>query len=75
MALFAITQLQPISVIFTLPEDDIPAIMKQHNAGVELTATAYDRMHTTQLSVGKLVAMGNQVDTTTGTVKFRAQFD
>jgi multidrug efflux system membrane fusion protein len=70
-----VTQLQPITVIFTLPEDDLPEIMPQFNAGTELTVTAYDRANLRQLAVGKVSAIDNQVDTTTGTVKIRAQFD
>jgi multidrug efflux system membrane fusion protein len=62
-------------VIFTLPEDDLPEIMPQFNAGTELTVTAYDRANLRQLAVGKVSAIDNQVDTTTGTVKIRAQFD
>jgi len=70
-----VTQLQPITVIFTLPEDDLPEILPQFNAGTELTVTAYDRANLRQLAVGKVSAIDNQVDTTTGTVKIRAQFD
>ena len=69
------TQLQPISVIFTLPEDDVPEVMKQYNAGAELTTTAYDRTQSTKLAEGKVIATDNQIDPTTGTVKLRAQFD
>jgi membrane fusion protein, multidrug efflux system len=70
-----ITQLQPISVIFTVPEDDLPDIVPQFNAGTPLVVTAYDRANLRQLAVGKVSAIDNQVDTTTGTVKVRAQFD
>ncbi|MGA9894622.1 MAG: efflux RND transporter periplasmic adaptor subunit [Xanthobacteraceae bacterium] len=70
-----VTQLQPITVIFTLPEDDLPEVMPQFNAGTALTVTAYDRANLRQLAVGKVSAIDNQVDTTTGTVKIRAQFD
>ena len=70
-----VTQLQPITVIFTLPEDDLPEILPQFNAGTELTVTAYDRANLRQLAIGKVSAIDNQVDTTTGTVKIRAQFD
>ena len=68
------TQLQPISVIFSLPEDDIPEITAQMNAGVTLTATAYDRANVTELATGKITVLDNQIDTTTGMVKFRAEF-
>ena len=70
-----ITQLQPITVIFSIPEDDLPEIMPQLNAGTPLTVTAYDRANLHQLATGKVSAVDNQIDTTTGTVKVRAQFD
>jgi multidrug efflux system membrane fusion protein len=70
-----ITQLQPITVIFTIPEDDLPDIMPQLNAGTTLTVVAYDRANIRQLATGKVSAVDNQIDTTTGTVKVRAQFD
>ena len=70
-----ITQLQPITVIFALPEDDLPEIMPQLNAGTTLIVTAYDRANLHELATGKVSAVDNQVDTTTGTVKVRAQFD
>ncbi len=62
-------------MIFTLPEDDLPEIMSALNAGTELPVTAYDRANLRQLAVGKVSAVDNQIDTTTGTVKIRAQFD
>jgi multidrug efflux system membrane fusion protein len=62
-------------VIFTLPEDDLPEIMPQFTAGTPLIVTAYDRANLRQLAVGKVSAIDNQIDTTTGTVKVRAQFD
>jgi multidrug efflux system membrane fusion protein len=73
--LVTLTQLQPITVIFTLPEDDLPAIMKRLGEGAELTTTAFDRNQSAKLAEGKLVSVDNQIDTTTGTVKLRAQFD
>lgn len=73
--LVVLTQEQPISVIFTLPEDNLPAIVKQLNAGATLQVTAYDRSNTTKLATGKLATIDNQIDTTTGTVKLRADFD
>jgi multidrug efflux system membrane fusion protein len=73
--LVVITQLQPISVIFTLPEDDVPQVMKRLAAGVKLPVTAFDRSDTTQLATGTLATVDNQIDTTTGTVKLRADFD
>jgi multidrug efflux system membrane fusion protein len=70
-----ITQIQPISVIFTLPEDNLPSVMKRLNAGVKLPVTAFDRSGITKLDTGRLDTVDNQIDTTTGTVKLRAIFD
>jgi membrane fusion protein, multidrug efflux system len=70
-----VTQLQPITVIFSIPEDDLPAIMPQLNGGAQLQVTVFDRANSKQLAVGKVSAVDNQIDTTTGTVKVRAQFD
>ena len=69
-----ITQLQPISVIFTLPEDNLPLIMKRFRSGSALRVTAYDRTLSSQLAVGTLATVDNQIDTTTGMVKLRAHF-
>jgi multidrug efflux system membrane fusion protein len=69
-----ITQLQPISVIFTTSEDNLPAILKQLHAGTKMSVTAYDRSNTTSLEAGYLETLDNQIDTTTGTVKLRATF-
>ena len=73
--LVVLTQLQPITAVFTLPEDSVPAVMKQLNAGATLQAVAYDRSQTTKLATGKLATADNQIDTTTGTLKLKAQFD
>jgi multidrug efflux system membrane fusion protein len=70
-----ITQLQPITVIFSVPEDDLPEIMPQLAAGGALAVTAYDRANLHELAQGQVSAVDNQIDTTTGTVKIRAQFD
>jgi membrane fusion protein, multidrug efflux system len=70
-----ITQLQPITVIFTIPEDDLPEIMPQLNAGTALSVSAYDRANVHELAIGRVSAVDSQIDTTTGTVKVRAQFD
>src|ERR1700722_13481104 len=69
-----ITQLQPISVIFTLPEDSLPAVLKQMHAGNTLQAIALDRIGTTPIETGQLATIDNQIDTSTGTVKLRATF-
>jgi membrane fusion protein, multidrug efflux system len=70
-----ITQLHPISVIFIVPEDDLPQIMAQMQAGTQLQVTAFDRANVTQLATGHVTTLDNQIDTTTGTVKLRAEFD
>jgi multidrug efflux system membrane fusion protein len=69
-----ITQLQPISVIFTTSEDNLPAILKGMRANKKMSVTAYDRSNTTSLEAGYLETIDNQIDTTTGTVKLRATF-
>jgi membrane fusion protein, multidrug efflux system len=70
-----ITQLQPISVIFTTSEDNLAAILKPLRAGTKMSVTAYDRANTTALESGFLETVDNQIDTTTGTVKLRGTFD
>ncbi|KWA19484.1 MdtA/MuxA family multidrug efflux RND transporter periplasmic adaptor subunit [Burkholderia territorii] len=70
-----ITQLQPMSVIFTTSEDNLPQILKQVNAGRKLSVTAYNRNNTVPLETGSLETLDNQIDTSTGTVKLRATFD
>jgi len=70
-----ITQLQPITVIFPLPEDQLPDILPQMNAETPLQVFAFDRANAVQLDAGELFAIDSQVDTTTGMVKFRARFE
>jgi multidrug efflux system membrane fusion protein len=70
-----INQLQPISVLFYIPEDNVSALMKKVNQGVTIRVEAYDRGNTVKLADGKLATVDNQIDTTTGTVKLRALFD
>lgn len=72
--LVVITQLQPISVLFTLPEDNLQAISKQIQDGATLPATAYDRSGTNKIADGVLQTFDSQIDPTTGTIKLRAQF-
>jgi membrane fusion protein, multidrug efflux system len=62
-------------VIFTLPEDNLPEVLKQLHAGETLQASAYDRTGMTKLDTGTLETVDNQIDTTTGTVKLRAIFN
>ncbi len=70
-----ITQINPISVIFTLPADELPAVMRRMRSGAALTVTAFDRTGTTPLATGTLETADNQIDTTTGMIKLRASFD
>ena len=69
-----ITQLEPISVIFTVPEDQISIVMKRLRAGEKMPVEAWDRAEKTKLATGALVTVDNQIDPTTGTVKLRARF-
>ncbi len=71
--LFVVTQLQPISVLFTLPEDDVDAVQAQMQ-GRTLTVTAYDRADAKLIATGTLATTDNQIDNTTGTVELRAIF-
>ena len=72
--LVVITQIQPISVIFTLPEDRIRSVMQKYRAGDVMPVEAFDRRGQNLLALGKLWAVDNQIDTTTGTVKLKGQF-
>lgn len=69
-----VTEIDPISVLFAIPEDDIDAVMTQVNSGATLQVDAYDRTQVTKLASGKLSTVDNQIDPTTGTVKMRADF-
>jgi multidrug efflux system membrane fusion protein len=73
--LAVVTQMHPISVIFIVPEDNIPPIMDAIRAGRTLEVTAYDRANVAPLSTGKVISLDSQIDPTTGTVKLRADFD
>ena len=72
--LVVLTQEQPISVIFSVTEDNLPAVMKQLHVGATLQVQAYDRSNTTLLATGTLSSVDNQINTTTGTVNMRADF-
>ena len=69
-----ITQIDPISVIFSTPEDNLPQITARLNSGATLPVTAFDRSNVKQLATGTLTTFDNEVDTTTGTFKLRATF-
>jgi multidrug efflux system membrane fusion protein len=72
--LVVITQLKPISVLFTVPEDNLQAISKRIQAGAALPAAAYDRSGAAKIADGTLQTFDSQIDQTTGTIKLRAQF-
>ena len=72
--LVIVTQLQPITVIFTIPEDSIPTVLERLQRGVRLPVEAYDREYRRKLAEGALLTIDNQVDPTTGTVRLKAQF-
>jgi multidrug efflux system membrane fusion protein len=73
--LAVITQLQPITVIFTVAEDSLAQVQSQIRQHKKLTVDAYDRAQQKKIASGKLLTFDNQIDTTTGTVKMRAQFE
>src|SRR5271155_3310021 len=72
--LVVITQLDPISVVFSTPEDNLPRITRRFNSGVSLPVTALDRSNVEKLATGTLTTFDNEIDTTTGTFKLRATF-
>ena len=72
--LVVITQLQPITVVFTIPQDSLPAVMKRLRTGERLQVEAYDREQKVKLATGALLTVDNQIDPATGTVKLKAQF-
>ena len=73
-ALAVVTQLQPITVVFTIPEDNVSQLEQQMRKGKPLLVDALDRTNSSNLASGKLEATDNQIDTTTGTLKLRAIF-
>lgn len=73
-AMLVITQLQPISVLFSVAEDYLPQIQKQLRRGNRLSVDAFDRSQQTKISSGTLLTFDNLIDTTTGTVKLKATF-
>ncbi len=69
-----LTQLQPIAVLFTIPEDSLPQVVQKLRAGAHLPADAYNRDNSKKLASGTLVTLDNQIDSTTGTSKLKAVF-
>lgn len=72
--LAVITQLDPITVVFSIAEDDVQRVQNQHRRTPTMRVDLYDRTQNQKLATGSLLAFDNQIDTTTGTVKFRARF-
>ena len=73
--LAVITQTQPISVVFTLPENSIATVVQAQKAGKALSVEAWDRTNSKKLSEGTLLSLDNQIDATTGTIKVKARFN
>lgn len=73
--LVVVTEVQPITVIFTIGEDNLPQVLKNTKGGKQLTVETYDRTQEQLLAKGKLSTIDNLINTTTGTVNLRAQFD
>lgn len=72
--MIVITQLQPISVLFTIPEDSLPQVTQKLRAGAHLPVDAYNRDNSKKIASGTLVTLDNQIDSTTGTSKLKAVF-
>jgi membrane fusion protein, multidrug efflux system len=72
--LLVITQLQPIAVIFALPQDQLSQVLSKLHSGTQLPVDAYDRDDVTKIATGKLLTIDNQIDTTTGTYKLKSEF-
>ncbi len=72
--LVVVTQLQPITVVFDVSEDDLPQVQAQLHGRQALEVDAFDRSNEKQIEAGKLTSLDNEVDTSTGTIKFRADF-
>ncbi|KDP88636.1 RND transporter MFP subunit, partial [Cupriavidus sp. SK-3] len=69
-----ITQIQPIAVLYTIPEDNLPSVLRRLHAGETIPVQAWDRQARNRLAEGTLLTTDNQIDTTTGTVKLKAIF-
>ena len=74
-SLVVITEIQPITVVATISEDNLSEVLAQPHHGLNLPLEAWDRANTKKLATGKVISFDNQIDTTTGTVKLRAQFE
>lgn len=72
--LVVITQIDPITVVFTIPQDNLQRVLQRLKAGEKLTVDAWDREQKNKLATGTLITVDNQIDTATGTIKLKAQF-
>jgi len=72
--LVVLAQVEPIAVVFTIAQDNLPPVLARQRAGGSIAVDAYDREGRTKLATGILVAVDNQIDATTGTVKLKASF-
>lgn len=72
--LVVVTQIQPITVIFTIAEDNLEQVMARLRKGAQMPVEAWDRSNSSRLATGRLLTVDNLIDTTTGTVKLRAEF-
>src|SRR5439155_20460602 len=72
--LVTITQVKPVTVIYPVPEDNVPRIFKRMQSGQDVAVDAYDRSGKNKLATGRLLTVDNQIDTSTGTVKLTAEF-
>ena len=72
--LVVITQVDPIKMVFAIPQDNLPRLLKQLKAGATCSKDAWDRDPKNKLAAGFLLSSDNQIDTTTGTIKMKAQF-
>jgi membrane fusion protein, multidrug efflux system len=72
--LVVITQVQPITVLFPIPEDNLPQVVGRLKSGTPVAVEVWDRAQKVKLATGRLLTVDNQIDTTTGTVKLRAEF-
>jgi membrane fusion protein, multidrug efflux system len=73
--LVVLTQVEPIAVVFTIPQDNLPAVLARQRQGGALPVEAYDREGRTKIATGTLVAIDNQIDVGTGTVRLKASFE
>jgi membrane fusion protein, multidrug efflux system len=73
--LVVITETRPITVVATISEDSLPEVLQQPRHGIDLPLDAWDRANEKKIASGKIISFDNQIDTTTGTIKVRAQFD